>query len=110
MAEPTFIGNWNLFRGSVTDEGREVSVKNSTCRIDNGDAGYVKVKVAGWPDWQATLRLSNESGYVEATGSSANWLTRNYLFFVLSEDGNMFHGAVKQSENDPPFPWWGVRQ
>ncbi|HEU4873811.1 MAG TPA: hypothetical protein VFT44_12000 [Pyrinomonadaceae bacterium] len=34
MAEPTFIGNWNLFRGSVTDEGREVSVKNSTCRID----------------------------------------------------------------------------
>ena len=63
-----------------------------------------------WPEWQAVLRLSNASGYTEATGSSANWLTRNFLFFVLSEDGSTFHGAVKRNENDPPLPWWGVRQ
>ena len=109
MAESTFVGNWNLFRGNITDEGK-VSVANSTCRIEDGDAGFVKVKLAEWPDWQAVLRLSDASGYVEGTGSSANWLTRNFLFFVLSEDGKTFHGAVKRNENDPPLPWWGVRQ
>lgn len=109
MAEPTFIGDWNLFMGSVTDDGN-VSVKNATCRIENGEKGYVKVRLPSEPDWQAVLRLSNASGYVEGTGSSANWLTRNFLFFVLSEDGNLFHGAVKQNEKDPPLPWWGVRQ
>lgn len=110
MAEGTFIGNWNLFRGSISEDGN-VSVKNSSCQIQNGDEGFVKVRLPKeWPEWQAVLRLSNASGYVEATGSSANWLTRNFLFFVLSEDGNMFHGAVKENEKDPPFPWWGVRQ
>jgi hypothetical protein len=109
MAEATFVGNWNLFRGNITDEGK-VSVANSTCRIDDGDEGYVKVKLAEWPEWQAVLRLSDASGYVEGTGSSANWFTRNFLFFVLSEDGKTFHGAVKRNENDPPLPWWGVRQ
>jgi hypothetical protein len=37
-------------------------------------------------------------------------LTKNFLFFVLSKDGNEFHGAVRQSETGTPFPWWGVRQ
>ena len=32
MAEPTFIGTWNLFRGNINNEGT-VSVQNSTCRI-----------------------------------------------------------------------------
>jgi len=104
MADPTFIGNWNLFKGSITDEGK-VSVVNSTCQIEDGEDGRLKLKMAPSPDWQAQLRVSNASGYLEATGSSANWLTRNFIFLVLSTDGSMFHGAVKQSEKDPPLPW-----
>ena len=65
-------------RHSSLDEGK-VSVANSTCRIVDGDEGYVKVKLAEWPDWQAVLRLSDASGYVEGTGSSANWLPETFF-------------------------------
>ena len=110
MAKPTLVGNWNLFKGSLTEDGKS-KIKNSTCRIEAGDEGYLKVTLPGeLPVWQANLRLSDASGYMAATGSSPNWLTRNFLFFVLSEDGNTFYGAVKQNENDPPYPWWGERQ
>ena len=107
MADPTFIGNWNLFMGRISDE-EGIRVQNSTWKIEPGNDGYVKVEMSTGE--RAGLRLSNASGYLEATGSTPNWFTKNYIFLVLSQDGSMFHGAVKQSENDPPLPWWGVRQ
>ena len=107
MADPTFIGNWNLFMGRISDE-EGIRVQNSTWKIEPGNDGYVKVEMSTGE--RAGLRLSNASGYLEATGSTPNWFSNNYIFLVLSQDGSMFHGAVKQSENDPPLPWWGVRQ
>ena len=106
MAEPTFIGNWNLFQGSIPDEGK-VRVVNSTCQIEDGNDGRLKLKM---PGWQADLNVSNDSGYLEATGGSVNWFPKNFIFLVLSTDGSMFHGAVKHGEKDYPLPWWGVRQ
>ena len=109
MVEPTFIGNWNLFKGSITDG--KVSVVNSTCQIEDGGDGRLKLTMGPDRNWQAYLRVSNDSGYLEATGGSVNWFDpKNFIFLILSTDGSMFHGAVKQGEKDPPLPWWGVRQ
>ena len=107
MADPTFIGNWNLFMGRISDE-EGIRVQNSTWKIEPGNDGYVKVEMSTGE--RAGLRLSNASGYLEATGGSVNWFPKNFIFLVLSTDGSMFHGAVKQGEKDYPLPWWGVRQ
>ena len=41
MADPTFIGNWNLFMGRISDE-EGIRVQNSTWKIEPGNDGYVK--------------------------------------------------------------------
>jgi hypothetical protein len=56
------------------------------------------------------LHLFNDSGYWEAIGNSGGWFPQNFVFLVLSQDGNMIHGAVKTSEMGNPLPWWSVRQ
>jgi hypothetical protein len=107
MADSTFIGNWNLFMASTDGEG-VITVRNATVAVTAGTEGYVNFRTSNEANFG--LRVSENSGYVVASGSSGNFFPQNMLLVVVSQDGKTFYGAFKPEANGLPQTWWGVKQ
>jgi hypothetical protein len=109
MANNAFIGKWNLYIGSYTDD-YDVSVQTTTATIsdEHREDGRLTFEVAG--GLKAALKPYNASDFSELIGSSANLFPFNAIFLILSKDGKTFRGAVKDSKDSSPEVWWGERQ